>query len=57
MRPFPMPVPKAEVVNRLSWGLDAADLDHILTAFPVFARKHPEFFVYLLQRLEEWKTE
>lgn len=38
-----------------TYGLNAADLDHILSAFPVFARKHPDFFAYLRQRLEEWK--
>jgi hypothetical protein len=88
----PMPVPPADVVNRLpriltrlawsagiehitenrdlwpllwdanravaeAYGLNAADLDHILSAFPVFARKRPDFFAYLRQRLEGWKTE
>jgi hypothetical protein len=86
----PMPVPPADVVNRLpriptqlawtagidhitenrdlwpllwdanravaeAYGLDAADLDHILGAFPVFARKHPDFFAYLKERLERWR--
>lgn len=35
------------------YGLDANDFEHILTAFPVFARKRPEFFVYLQERLQE----
>lgn len=87
----PMPVPPADVANRLpripthlawaagiehitdnrdlwpdlwtanravaeAYGLNDADLDHILTTFPVFARKHPDFFAYLRQRLEEWKN-
>jgi hypothetical protein len=39
-----------------AYGLDAADFAHILSAFPVFARKHPDFFAYLRQRLEEWKN-
>lgn len=88
----PMPVPPADVVNRLpristqlawvagiehitenrdlwpllwdanravaeAYGLSAADLDHILEAFPVFARKHPDFFALLRERLESWKAE
>jgi len=39
-----------------AYGLDAADFDHILGTFPVFARKRPDFFAYLRQRLDEWKT-
>lgn len=38
-----------------AYGINAADFDHILSAFPVFARKHPNFFAYLRQRLEEWE--
>ena len=38
-------------------GLNADDLDHILSAFPVFARKRPDFFAYLKERLEGWKAE
>lgn len=88
----PMPIPPADVVNRLpriptqlawfagiehitenrdlwpllwdanravaeAYGLNAADLDHILTAFPVFARKHPDFFAYLKERLARWRVE
>jgi hypothetical protein len=88
----PMPVPSADVVNRLpriptqlawaagiehisenrdlwpllwdanraiaeAYGLNANDLDHILSAFPVFARKHPEFFGYLKEHLEGWRIE
>jgi len=40
-----------------AYGLNANDLDHILSAFPVFARKHPEFFAYLKERLERWRVE
>jgi hypothetical protein len=40
-----------------AYGLNAADLDHILSAFPVFARKHPDFFAYLKERLERWRVE
>jgi hypothetical protein len=38
-------------------GLGAHDLEHILSTFPVFARKRPEFHAYLLARLAEWKEE
>jgi hypothetical protein len=40
-----------------AYGLDAADLDHILGAFPVFARKHPDFFAYFEERLDGWRIE
>jgi len=40
-----------------AYGLNADDLDHILSAFPVFARKHPDFFGYLKERLERWRIE
>ncbi len=40
-----------------AYGLDAADFDHILGAFPVFARKHPDFFAYLKESLERWRVE
>jgi len=91
----PMPVPPADVVNRLpriptylawatdlghitenheiwpllweanravaeAYGLGPDDFDHILDPecrFRTFARKRPEFFAYLRQRLEEWKVE
>jgi hypothetical protein len=39
-----------------AYALDVEDFEHILTAFPVFARKRPEFFAYLKERLEEWKA-
>jgi len=92
LRPLPLPVPTAEVVNRLSciptqlawaprieyitahrdpwplprdanpavaeaYGLDAANFAQILGAFPVFARKHRDFFAYLKERLERWRVE
>jgi len=88
----PMPVPPADVVNRLpriptksaweagikhitddrslwpklwesnravaeAYGLGPDDFAHILTTFPVFARKRKEFYAYLQERLVEWKTE
>jgi hypothetical protein len=40
-----------------AYGLDADDFEHILSSFPVFARKRPEFFAYLQERLAQWKAE
>lgn len=39
-----------------TYGLGPSDFAHILSALPVFARKRPAFFAYLLQRLDEWGT-
>ncbi len=38
-------------------GLTAEDLAHILSTFPVFTRKRPAFYTYLLARVQEWKEE
>jgi hypothetical protein len=38
-----------------AYGLTAEDLEHILSTFPVFARKRPAFYAYLLARVQEWK--
>lgn len=38
-----------------AYGLAPPDFEHILFAFPVFARKRPAFYAYLLERLAEWK--
>lgn len=40
-----------------AYGLDAADLAHILASFPVFGRKRPEFYALLKERVDEWRTE
>ncbi|MCP9469935.1 MAG: N-6 DNA methylase [Nitrospira sp.] len=40
-----------------AYGLTADDLAHILSTFPVFARKRPAFYAYLLARVKEWKEE
>ncbi len=40
-----------------AYGLTPDDFEHILSTFPVFARKRPEFFAYLQERLAEWKEE
>ena len=39
-----------------AYGLSAADLEHILSRFPVFARKRPGFHTFLLARLQEWAS-
>lgn len=39
-----------------AYGLNADDLAYILSTFPVFARKRPEFHAYLAARIEEWKA-
>ncbi|HHH47912.1 MAG TPA: SAM-dependent DNA methyltransferase [Gammaproteobacteria bacterium] len=40
-----------------AYGLTPDDFAHVLSTFPVFARKRPEFFAYLQERLAEWKAE
>lgn len=40
-----------------AYGLGPDDFEHILSTFPVFARKRPAFYAYLLERLEEWREE
>ncbi|MEK6757120.1 MAG: hypothetical protein AABZ02_13285 [Bacteroidota bacterium] len=45
------------LVGAARYRLTADEFAHILTTFPVFARKHPVFFAYLLARLKEWKEE
>lgn len=39
-----------------AYGIGPDDFEHILSTFPGFARKRPEFFAYLQQRLEEWRA-
>ena len=38
-----------------AYGLGPDDFEHILNAFPVFARKRPAFFAYLQERLLDWR--
>jgi hypothetical protein len=40
-----------------AYGLDANDMMHIQSTFPVFSRKRPGFHTYLMARLDEWKRE
>jgi len=40
-----------------AYGLGPDAFEHILSAFPVFARKRPVFFAYLRERLAAWKEE
>ncbi|OHB76507.1 MAG: hypothetical protein A2Z34_01130 [Planctomycetes bacterium RBG_16_59_8] len=52
--------PEVWSINRavaIAYGLSPIDFDYILSTFPVFARKRPEFFAYLKSRVEEWKRE
>jgi hypothetical protein len=52
--------PKLWLANRAvaeAYGLTPDDFEHILSTFPVFARKRPAFFAYLRERLAEWKEE
>ncbi|MBM4395092.1 MAG: N-6 DNA methylase [Deltaproteobacteria bacterium] len=37
-----------------AYGLDPDDFAHVLSAFPVMARKRPAFVAYLHERLAEW---
>ncbi|GIW45684.1 MAG: hypothetical protein KatS3mg077_2966 [Candidatus Binatia bacterium] len=48
------------LVNRAvaeAYGLTPDDFEYILSTFPVFARKRPEFYAYLQERVQEWKHE
>ncbi len=40
-----------------AYGLGPDDFEYILSTFPVFARKRPEFYAYLQARVREWKEE
>lgn len=40
-----------------AYGLTPDDFEYILSTFPVFARKRPEFYAYLQERVQEWKRE
>lgn len=40
-----------------AYGLTPEDFEYILSTFPVFARKRPEFYAYLKKRVAEWKEE
>jgi hypothetical protein len=40
-----------------AYGLNASDFEHILNSFPVFARKQPEFYEFLRDRLATWFQE
>jgi hypothetical protein len=40
-----------------AYGLSPDDLEYILSTFPVFARKRPQFYAYLLENVHEWKRE
>jgi hypothetical protein len=40
-----------------AYGLSPEDILFILEDFPVFARKRPAFFTYLLEQVKKWKAE
>lgn len=40
-----------------AYGLPPEDFEYILSTFPVFARKRPEFYAYLQERVQQWKRE
>ncbi len=40
-----------------AYDLGPDDFEYILSTFPVFARKRPEFYAYLQERVREWKRE
>ena len=39
------------------YGLTAEDVLLIMDDFPIFARKRPEFFAYLMDHIKKWKAE
>jgi len=40
-----------------AYGLTPDDFEYILSTFPVFARKRPEFYTYFQERVQNWKEE
>ncbi len=56
-RPMWRPIWEANRAVAEAYGLGPEDFEHILSTFPVFARKRPEFFRYLCARVEDWKRE
>jgi type I restriction enzyme S subunit len=40
-----------------AYRLTPDDFAYILSSFPVFARKRPEYHAYILERIREWKGE
>lgn len=40
-----------------AYGLSPDNFEYILSTFPVFARKRPEFFKFISERINEWKKE
>jgi hypothetical protein len=44
----------AEKAVAEAYGLCAEDFRHILTQFPVFARKRPDFYTFLVEKASAW---
>ncbi|MCX7974134.1 MAG: hypothetical protein N3B16_06475, partial [Candidatus Aminicenantes bacterium] len=40
-----------------AYGLNADDFEYILSTFPVFQRKRPEFCQFMKKKIKEWKEE
>lgn len=40
-----------------AYGLTPDDFGYILSTFPVFARKRPEFYAYIREQVRKWKRE
>ncbi|MCX6354862.1 MAG: N-6 DNA methylase [Candidatus Aureabacteria bacterium] len=45
---------QSNMVIARAYGLTPDDLAHILSTFPVFARKRPAFYAYLQQKVKRW---
>lgn len=43
--------------NAAAYDLSPDDFEYIFTDFPGFARKRPEFYLFLQRRVSEWKEE
>lgn len=41
----------------IAYSLTPDDYEYLLSTFPIFARKRPGFFGYLLKQIAEWKAE
>jgi hypothetical protein len=48
---------KANQAVAEAYGLGPAELGHIISTFPVYAKKHPEFHAFLQAQLANWAAE
>jgi len=47
----------SELAVAQAYNLTSDDFEYILSTFPVFARKRPEFYAYIREQVRKWKRE